>query len=66
MQNQVNANRERVNPVTMATPFIFTSGEVVNLASLVSSANTKTTSGNTLIPWHYFRLKMKTPGFPIK
>ncbi|XP_035871359.1 GA-binding protein subunit beta-2 isoform X2 [Phyllostomus discolor] len=44
MQNQVNANRERVNPVTMATPFIFTSGEVVNLASLVSSANTKTTS----------------------
>lgn len=47
MQNQVNANRERVNPVTMATPFIFTSGEVVNLASLVSSANTKTTSANS-------------------
>ncbi|XP_016071031.1 PREDICTED: GA-binding protein subunit beta-2 isoform X3 [Miniopterus natalensis] len=46
MQNQVNANPERANPVTMATPFIFTSGEVVNLASLVSSANTKTTSGD--------------------
>ncbi|XP_016071030.1 PREDICTED: GA-binding protein subunit beta-2 isoform X2 [Miniopterus natalensis] len=47
MQNQVNANPERANPVTMATPFIFTSGEVVNLASLVSSANTKTTSANS-------------------
>ncbi|CAK6439368.1 unnamed protein product [Pipistrellus nathusii] len=46
MQNQVNANPERANPVTVATPFIFTSGEVVNLASLVSSANTKTTSGD--------------------
>ncbi|XP_060155700.1 GA-binding protein subunit beta-2 isoform X7 [Globicephala melas] len=44
MQNQVNANPERANPVTMGTPFIFTSGEVVNLASLVSSASTKTTS----------------------
>lgn len=44
MQNQVNANPDRANPVTMATPFIFTSGEVVSLASLVSSANTKTTS----------------------
>jgi len=49
MQNQVNANPERANPVTMATPFIFTSGEVVNLASLVSSASTKTTSGDVLI-----------------
>ncbi|XP_010587758.1 GA-binding protein subunit beta-2 isoform X2 [Loxodonta africana] len=51
MQNQVNANPERANPVTspvtMAAPFIFTSGEVVNLASLVSSANTKTTSANS-------------------
>ncbi|XP_008262681.1 GA-binding protein subunit beta-2 isoform X4 [Oryctolagus cuniculus] len=50
MQNQVNANPERGNPVTnpvaMAAPFIFTSGEVVNLASLVSSDNTKTTSGD--------------------
>ncbi|XP_010855840.1 PREDICTED: GA-binding protein subunit beta-2 isoform X2 [Bison bison bison] len=47
MQNQVNANPERANPVTMATPFIFTSGEVVNLTSLVSSASTKTTSANS-------------------
>ncbi|XP_010614766.1 GA-binding protein subunit beta-2 isoform X2 [Fukomys damarensis] len=48
MQSQVTANPERAssvtNPVTVAAPFIFTSGEVVNLASLVSSANTKTTS----------------------
>ncbi|XP_027944111.1 GA-binding protein subunit beta-2 isoform X2 [Eumetopias jubatus] len=47
MQNQVNANPERASPVTVAAPFIFTSGEVVNLASLVSSANTKTTSANS-------------------
>uniref|UniRef100_A0A8C6ARL2 GA binding protein transcription factor subunit beta 2 n=1 Tax=Monodon monoceros TaxID=40151 RepID=A0A8C6ARL2_MONMO len=47
MQNQVNANPERANPVTMGTPFIFTSGEVVSLASLVSSASTKTTSANS-------------------
>lgn len=47
MQNQVNANPERANPVTVATPFIFTAGEVVNLASLVSSTNTKTTSANS-------------------
>ncbi|XP_032699616.1 GA-binding protein subunit beta-2 isoform X6 [Lontra canadensis] len=47
MQNQVNANPERANPVTVAAPFIFTSGEVVSLASLVSSTNTKTTSANS-------------------
>ncbi|XP_056675345.1 GA-binding protein subunit beta-2 isoform X4 [Monodelphis domestica] len=51
MQNQVNANPERANPmantVTMAAPFIFTSGEVVNLASLVSSASTKPTAGDS-------------------
>ncbi|XP_036623605.1 GA-binding protein subunit beta-2 [Trichosurus vulpecula] len=51
MQNQVNANPERANPatstMTMAAPFIFTSGEVVNLASLVSSASTKTTTGDS-------------------
>ncbi|XP_036198374.1 GA-binding protein subunit beta-2 isoform X4 [Myotis myotis] len=47
MQNQVNANPERANPVTVAAPFIFTAGEVVNLASLVSSTNTKTTSANS-------------------
>ncbi|XP_047581672.1 GA-binding protein subunit beta-2 isoform X6 [Lutra lutra] len=47
MQNQVNANPERANPMTLAAPFIFTSGEVVNLASLVSSTNTKRTSANS-------------------
>ncbi|XP_074121437.1 GA-binding protein subunit beta-2 isoform X2 [Sminthopsis crassicaudata] len=51
MQNQVNANPGRASPVTgavtMAAPFIFTSGEVVNLASLVSSANTKTSTGDS-------------------
>ncbi|KAM5161889.1 GA-binding protein subunit beta-2 isoform 3-T6 [Callospermophilus lateralis] len=51
MQNQGNAHPERAdsvpNPVTVAAPFIFTSGEVVNLASLVSSTNTKTTSANS-------------------
>lgn len=51
MQNQVNANSERgnpmTNPVTVTTPFIFTSGEVVNLASLVSSNNSKATSANS-------------------
>ncbi|XP_037355486.1 GA-binding protein subunit beta-2 isoform X1 [Talpa occidentalis] len=45
MHNQVNAHPERAAPVTVATPFLFTSGEVVSLASLVSSANTKTASG---------------------
>nr|XP_014349460.1 PREDICTED: GA-binding protein subunit beta-2-like [Latimeria chalumnae] len=49
MQNQVNTNPERSSPTTnsvsVATPqFIFTSGGMVSLNSLVSSANTKTTS----------------------
>ncbi|XP_075417747.1 GA-binding protein subunit beta-2 isoform X3 [Tenrec ecaudatus] len=44
MQNQVTANPERASPVTNPAPFLFTSGEVVSLASLLSSANTKTTS----------------------
>ncbi|XP_067425494.1 GA-binding protein subunit beta-2 isoform X2 [Emydura macquarii macquarii] len=51
MQNQVNMNSERSNPVTntvtVASPFILASGEVLNLASFVSSANTKTTSGDS-------------------
>ncbi|XP_021121565.1 GA-binding protein subunit beta-2 isoform X4 [Heterocephalus glaber] len=50
MQSQVAASPERANPatnpMTVAAPFIFTSGEVVSLASLVSSASTKTTSAN--------------------
>uniref|UniRef100_A0A4X2L3A7 Uncharacterized protein n=1 Tax=Vombatus ursinus TaxID=29139 RepID=A0A4X2L3A7_VOMUR len=46
MQNKGNAP-PATSTVTMATPFIFTSGEVVNLASLVSSASTKTTTANS-------------------
>ncbi|KAL1772227.1 GA-binding protein subunit beta-2 [Sigmodon hispidus] len=53
MQNQVNVNPERAspvtNPVTVTAPFIFTSGEVVNLASFVSSANTRATSGTSMV-----------------
>lgn len=55
MQNQVNAHPERANPVTVATPLVFTSGEVVSLASLVSSANTKATSGSTPVVCHSFQ-----------
>uniref|UniRef100_A0A8C8SZI6 GA binding protein transcription factor subunit beta 2 n=1 Tax=Pelusios castaneus TaxID=367368 RepID=A0A8C8SZI6_9SAUR len=51
MQNQVNMNPERSNPVTntvtVASPFILASGEVLNFASFVSSANTKTSSGDS-------------------
>ncbi|XP_068518928.1 GA-binding protein subunit beta-2 isoform X3 [Anas acuta] len=51
MQNQVNTHPERAHPVTntltVTSPFILAPGEVLNLASLVSSANAKTTSGNT-------------------
>ncbi|XP_064416632.1 GA-binding protein subunit beta-2b [Latimeria chalumnae] len=54
MQNQVNTNPERSSPTTnsvsVATPqFIFTSGGMVSLNSLVSSANTKTTSGDSIM-----------------
>lgn len=52
MQNQVNAHPERTDPatntVTLTSPFILTPGEILNLASLVSSANAKTTSGKVL------------------
>uniref|UniRef100_A0A8D1G4I9 GA-binding protein subunit beta-2 n=1 Tax=Sus scrofa TaxID=9823 RepID=A0A8D1G4I9_PIG len=67
MQNQVNANPERANSVTMATPFIFTSGEVVNLASLVNSANTKTTSGNSeeIIDGNSRVITIVTDGVPL-
>ncbi|XP_035202303.1 GA-binding protein subunit beta-2 isoform X3 [Oxyura jamaicensis] len=51
MQNQVNTHPERAHPVTntvtVTSPFILAPGEILNLASLVSSANAKTTSGNT-------------------
>ncbi|XP_020860459.1 GA-binding protein subunit beta-2 isoform X1 [Phascolarctos cinereus] len=46
MQHQGNAP-PATSTVTVAAPFIFTSGEVVNLASLVSSASTKTTTGDS-------------------
>ncbi|NWS45711.1 GABP2 protein, partial [Probosciger aterrimus] len=45
MQNQVNTHPERTNPisspVTLASPFLLTSGEVLDLTGLVSSANAK-------------------------
>lgn len=48
MQNQVNTHPERAHPVTntvtVTSPFILAPGEVLNLASLVSSANAKTTA----------------------
>ncbi|XP_054038708.1 GA-binding protein subunit beta-2 [Rissa tridactyla] len=51
MQNQVNTHPERTDPitntVTLTSPFILTSGEVLNLAGLVSSGNAKTTSGDS-------------------
>ncbi|XP_053446733.1 GA-binding protein subunit beta-2 [Nycticebus coucang] len=51
MQNQVNVNPERADPVTtpvtVTAPFIITSEEVVNFTNFVSSANTKTTSANS-------------------
>ncbi|XP_063001798.1 GA-binding protein subunit beta-2 [Elgaria multicarinata webbii] len=51
MQNQVNPSPERANrvprSVTVGQPFILASGEVLSLASIVSSANTKTTSGDS-------------------
>ncbi|XP_074665652.1 GA-binding protein subunit beta-2 isoform X4 [Strix aluco] len=51
MQNQVNPHPERTNPftntVTLTSPFLLTPGEVFNLASLVSSADAKTTSGDS-------------------
>ncbi|NXC21330.1 GABP2 protein, partial [Corythaeola cristata] len=47
MQNQVNAHPERTDPisntVTLTSPLILAPGEVLNLTSLVSSANAKTT-----------------------
>jgi len=52
MQNQVDTHLERTDPVTntvtLTSPFILTPGEVLNLTSLVSSANAKTTSGEVL------------------
>uniref|UniRef100_A0A8C8B2Y7 GA binding protein transcription factor subunit beta 2 n=1 Tax=Otus sunia TaxID=257818 RepID=A0A8C8B2Y7_9STRI len=51
MQSQVNPHPERTTPftntVTLTSPFLLTPGEVFNLASLVSSADAKTTSGDS-------------------
>ncbi|KGL96861.1 GA-binding protein subunit beta-2, partial [Charadrius vociferus] len=51
MQNQVNTHPERTDPitntVTLTSPFILTPGEVLNLASLISSTNAKTASGDS-------------------
>ncbi|XP_061462049.1 GA-binding protein subunit beta-2 [Rhineura floridana] len=53
MQNQVNTNPERANSVsssvTVGQPFILTSGDMLSLASIVSSASAKTTSGDSHI-----------------
>nr|XP_016854735.1 PREDICTED: GA-binding protein subunit beta-2 [Anolis carolinensis] len=53
MQNQGATNPERANPVpgsmTVNQPFFLTSGEVLSLSSLVSSADTKTTSGDSFV-----------------
>ncbi|XP_058863661.1 GA-binding protein subunit beta-1 isoform X2 [Acipenser ruthenus] len=54
MQNQLDLNPDRSvpvsNAVTLSTPqFIFSSGGVLNLSDLVSSATTKTTSGETTV-----------------
>ncbi|KAM6309302.1 GA-binding protein subunit beta-2 isoform 1-T3 [Podargus strigoides] len=53
MQNQVNTHPERTDPitstVTLTSPLILTPGEILNLTSLVSSANAKTTSGDSAV-----------------
>ncbi|KAL8184797.1 UNVERIFIED_CONTAM: GA-binding protein subunit beta-2 [Gekko kuhli] len=51
MQNQVNPHPERVTPfpgsIAVGQPFILTSGEVLSLASIVSSATTKPAPGDS-------------------
>lgn len=49
MQSQVNTHleRERASPRTVATPFLFTSGELVSLADIVPSARAKIAPVNT-------------------
>ncbi|XP_026548287.1 GA-binding protein subunit beta-2-like, partial [Notechis scutatus] len=53
MQNLVTANPERLHDVpgsvTVTQPFILVSGELLNLASLVSSVDTKATSGDSIV-----------------
>ncbi|KFU84595.1 GA-binding protein subunit beta-2, partial [Chaetura pelagica] len=51
MQNQVGPHPEGTDPVTntvtLTSPLILAPGEILSLAGLVSSANTKTTSGDS-------------------
>ncbi|XP_055969425.1 GA-binding protein subunit beta-2 [Sorex fumeus] len=47
MQSQLSALPKRGTPGPVATPFIITSGEVVSLAGIVSSASTKATPVNS-------------------
>ncbi|XP_051497013.1 GA-binding protein subunit beta-2 isoform X2 [Apus apus] len=51
MQNQVSSHPEGTdsvtNTVTLTSPLILGPGEILSLAGLVSSANTKTTSGDS-------------------
>ncbi|XP_064331306.1 GA-binding protein subunit beta-2 [Phalacrocorax carbo] len=51
MQSQADTHPERTDPitntVTLTSPFILTAGDVLNLASLISSANAKTASGDS-------------------
>ncbi|XP_054986367.1 GA-binding protein subunit beta-2 isoform X2 [Sorex araneus] len=47
MQSQLSAHPKRTTPGPVATPFIITSGEVVSLAGIVSSASAKATPVNS-------------------
>lgn len=47
MQSQLSANPKRAVPGPVATPFIITSGEVVSLAGIVSSASAKSSPVNS-------------------
>ncbi|XP_015745859.1 GA-binding protein subunit beta-2 isoform X1 [Python bivittatus] len=58
MQNQVNINPERAQAVpgsvTVGQPFILASGGLLSLASIVSSADTKAASGDSIITMRQF------------
>ncbi|XP_070807044.1 GA-binding protein subunit beta-2 isoform X2 [Pituophis catenifer annectens] len=58
MQNPVSANPDRVHAVpdsvTVTQPFILASGELLSLASIVSSVDTKATSGNSIVSMGQF------------
>ncbi|KAM6434489.1 GA-binding protein subunit beta-2 isoform 3-T4 [Liasis olivaceus] len=58
MQNQVNTNPERAQAVpgsvTVGQPFILASGGLLSLASIVSSADTKAASGDSIVTMRQF------------